>query len=263
MKHQARKRFGQNFLQDRQLIDQIISRINPQQSDAMIEIGPGLGALTEPLLARVSTLTVIEIDRDLVARLHNRTEQNLTIIEADALTVDWQELAAGRKLRIVGNLPYNIGTPLLLKLAKQADAVSDIHAMLQKEVVDRITAPSGSRAFGRLSVMMQACFDAHVLLDVPPEAFDPAPKVQSAVLRLSPLAKQPSQSQLASLETIARLAFANKRKTLRNNLKNYLSEAQIEQLEINPGARAETLSVPQFFALSRLLDGGDTPPGCL
>ena len=196
-----------------------------------------------------------------MARLQNRSEQNLSIIEADALQVDWQALANGRKLRIVGNLPYNIGTPLLLRLAKQADSLNDIHAMLQKEVVDRITATSGSRSFGRLSVMMQACFNARVLLDVPPEAFDPAPKVQSAVLRLTPLAKQPTHSQLSALEMIARLAFANKRKTLRNNLKKYITDVQFEQLEINPGARAETLSVQQFFALSALLDSDEAPSG--
>ncbi|MEE9334333.1 MAG: 16S rRNA (adenine(1518)-N(6)/adenine(1519)-N(6))-dimethyltransferase RsmA [Granulosicoccaceae bacterium] len=253
MRHQARKRFGQNFLQDQQLISEIISYINPQENDPLVEIGPGLGALTTPLLACLSKLSVVEIDRDLVARLQAKQAPGLTIIEADALQVDWRELAGDGRLRLVGNLPYNIGTPLLLKLAQQANVLIDVHAMLQKEVVDRITAKNGTRSFGRLSVMIQACFEVHTLLDVPPEAFDPPPKVQSAVIRMVPHAEQPSASELASLEAVARLAFANKRKTLRNNLKKYISDEQFSDVGIDPGARAETLGLPQFFTLAKLL----------
>lgn len=260
MKHQARKRFGQNFLQDQQLISQIISFINPQASDPIIEIGPGLGALTNPLLAAVDKLTVVEIDRDLVARLKAKNIESLTIIESDALQVDWQALAGNERIRLVGNLPYNIGTPLLLKLAHQADVIVDVHAMLQKEVVDRLTATTGTRSFGRLSVMIQACFNVTNLIDVPPEAFDPPPKVQSAVIRMVPHTKQPTATELASLEAVSRLAFANKRKTLRNNLKKHISDEQIAQLGIDPSARAETLGLPQFFALAEVLYNSNEAP---
>ena len=253
MSHQARKRFGQNFLHDQALIERIIAHINPSSDDHVVEVGPGLGAITFPLLDRLQRLNVIEIDRDLVARLQRKNLPNLIIHESDVLKVDWQQLADGRSIRVVGNLPYNIGTPLLLNLLDQRAHVQDIHAMLQKEVVDRLSANSGTRAFGRLSVMMQSCFEIEPLLDVPPESFNPPPKVQSAVVRLVPRADAPDAQTIVRLSDATRLAFANKRKTLRNNLKSILSVEQLQNADLDPQARAETLSLDQFLLLAKML----------
>ncbi len=235
------------------MIDRIVDAIGPARSDTLLEVGPGLGALTLPLLDRVDQLQVVEIDRDLIAKLQARQLTNLTIHEADVLSVNWPELANGHALRIVGNLPYNIGTPLLLNLLDVREHVADIHAMLQKEVVDRLSATVGTRAFGRLSVLMQSCFDIDHLFDVPPSAFTPAPKVQSAIVRLTPRANSPSAEQVQKLSQATRMAFANKRKTLRNNFKNTLSEEQLKSAGLNPQARAETLSLADFMLLAEML----------
>lgn len=253
MSHQPRKRFGQNFLHDQALIERIIGHINPNSDDHVVEVGPGLGAITFPLLDRLQHLHVIEIDRDLVARLQRKNLTNLTVHESDVLTVDWPQLADGKSIRVVGNLPYNIGTPLLLNLLEQRTHIRDIHAMLQKEVVDRLCAQSGMRVFGRLSVMMQSCFKIESLLDVPPESFNPPPKVQSAVVRLVPIAGAPDAKIIAKLSDATRLAFANKRKTLRNNLKSILTAEQLQTAGLDPQARAETLSLDQFLLLAKML----------
>lgn len=253
MNHQPRKRFGQNFLNDAQVISRIIESINPGTAQNMVEVGPGLGALTLPLLERVSELQVIEIDRDLIAKLQQRQLTNLVIHERDVLTVDWSSLAAEQHVRVVGNLPYNIGTPLLLKLLDAREHVQDVHVMLQKEVVDRLCAQTGTRAYGRLSVLMQSCFDIQALFDVPPEAFTPPPKVQSAVVRLTPLTQSPNAELIEKLSQATRLAFGNKRKTLRNNLKKTLSAESLSATGIDPQARAETLTLEQFLLIAKML----------
>jgi len=253
LNHQPRKRFGQNFLNDAQVIDRIIDLVNPAANDRLVEVGPGKGALTFPLLERIPALQVIEIDRDLVARLQARNIDKLVIHESDVLTVDWQALANGQTLRVVGNLPYNIGTPLLLKLLDARQHIQDIHVMLQKEVVDRLCANNGSRAYGRLSVMMQSCFDVQSMFEVAPSAFSPPPKVDSAVVRLTPLKSTPDADVIASLSLATRLAFANRRKTLRNNLKETISTQQLTNAGIDVKARAETLTLDQFLTIAKML----------
>jgi len=220
--HVARKRFGQNFLVDSGIISAIVSAINPQRSDAVVEIGPGLGAITEPLLQRVDHLHVVEIDRDLIARLKKQhSPERMTIHEGDALAFDFAII--GQRLRLVGNLPYNISTPLLFHLADYAETVYDMHFMLQKEVVERMVAEPGDADFGRLSVMLQYRFWMEWLIDVPPESFDPAPKVDSAVVRLIP--KPLSDLRAKSLDKLGKVvlqAFSQRRKMLRNTLKGTL-----------------------------------------
>lgn len=253
MNHQPRKRFGQNFLNDSHVIDRIVDAINPSSAQPVVEVGPGLGALTFPLLDRLQTLQVIEIDRDLIAKLKARNLDKLVIHESDVLKVDWATIANGQQLRVVGNLPYNIGTPLLLNLLDSREHVFDIHAMLQKEVVDRLCAKTGTRAYGRLSVLMQSCFEIQDLFEVPPSAFTPPPKVQSSVVRLKPLANTPSSDTVTKLSQATRLAFANKRKTMRNNMKEILSAEKLSAAGIDPQARAETLSLEQFLLLAEML----------
>jgi 16S rRNA (adenine1518-N6/adenine1519-N6)-dimethyltransferase len=282
MSHRARKRFGQNFLNDRGVIERIVDAVGEPDDTPLVEIGPGLAALTLPLLERHGCLNVIEVDRDLVAKLKSRNLPGLVVHEGDALEVDFVTLAqqldtrAGSrvgsraddrldpaKLRLVGNLPYNIGTPLILKLVRQQAAVRSLHVMLQLEVIERLTATPGNKHWGRLSVMTNAVFDITRLFDVPPEAFDPAPKVQSAVARLVPRESVPTQAQLDVLEKVARLAFANRRKTLRNNFKGILAPEALEQAGVNPGDRAERLELNQLQALAELLpvSASDTMPG--
>ncbi|MFK7857327.1 MAG: 16S rRNA (adenine(1518)-N(6)/adenine(1519)-N(6))-dimethyltransferase RsmA [Granulosicoccus sp.] len=250
MKHQARKRFGQNFLQDDSVITRMLCAMKPVSDDRVVEVGPGLAALTLPLLEYLDSLTVVEIDRDLIAKLHDRKLHNLTIHEGDVLEVDWKTMADGQPLRIVGNLPYNIGTPLLLELSTHHPVIRDVHVMLQKEVVNRLHAVAGTRAYGRLSVLMQSVFTITPLFAVPPEAFQPVPKVESAVVRLKTRPDALSVESLTALQAVTRLAFANKRKTLRNNFKGHLDEQQLTALQINPQARAETLSLDDFNRLA-------------
>ena len=224
--------------------------------DNVVEIGPGLGALTLPLLAQLKQLHVIEIDRDLIQRLEAKELEGLHIQSADVLKVDLQTLAMGNSLRVVGNLPYNIGTPLLLRLLDIHPMLRDVHVMLQKEVVDRLHATCGNRAFGRLSVMMQSVFNIEPLFTVPPTAFEPAPKIDSAVVRLTPLENPLSADDIKALERCTRIAFASKRKTLRNNMKGYLDDQSLEAIDINPQARAETLDINAFHRLSKRLSEG-------
>jgi len=252
--HRARKRFGQNFLVREDIIHRIVQSVNPKSGDSLVEIGPGLGALTDALMDGAGALQAIEIDRDLAARLRERGDARLTIHETDVLKVDFTALAKdAKRLRIVGNLPYNISTPLLLKLAHTHQSVEDIHVMLQAEVVDRMVATNSTRAFGRLSVILQSVFKIEQILSVPPNAFKPAPKVQSAVARLTPKESIPSAEVLRSLEVATRIAFGNKRKTLRNNFKNTLSDEQLQELDIDPSARAETLDLSAFHRLANAI----------
>ena len=256
-RHVARKRFGQNFLIDAQVIGGIVAAVAPQRDDLVVEIGPGLGALTEPLLQRFDHLHVVEIDRDIVARLRQRfPADRLSIHAGDALAFDFSSLAAARrKLRVVGNLPYNISTPLLFHLAQFADRVYDMHFMLQKEVVERMVAEPGSADYGRLSVMLQYRFVMDWLLDVPPESFDPAPKVDSAVVRLIPRAPgELAARDAARFAALVAAAFSQRRKMLRNTLKGSVDEALFARLGIAPTARAETLSVADYVRLANAVE---------
>jgi 16S rRNA (adenine1518-N6/adenine1519-N6)-dimethyltransferase len=261
MKHIPRKRFGQNFLVDQQVITDIVNAVGAQRQDCVVEIGPGLAALTGPLLGRLDRLHVVEIDRDIVARLQQRfSTAQLTIHQGDALAFDFGALAAelGGPLKIVGNLPYNISTPLLFHLASFADQVIDMHFMLQKEVVERMVAAPGDSENGRLSIMLQYRFEMEWLLDVPPESFDPPPKVDSAVVRLSPrlAADRPPELTVADEELFAKVvlaAFGQRRKMLRNTLKELASEEQLVQAGIAPTARAEDLGVLDYVRLTNLL----------
>ncbi|MCH2221637.1 MAG: 16S rRNA (adenine(1518)-N(6)/adenine(1519)-N(6))-dimethyltransferase RsmA [Dechloromonas sp.] len=251
--HVARKRFGQNFLVDSGIISAIVSAINPQRGDTVVEIGPGLGAITEPLLARVDHLHVVEIDRDLIARLKKQySSERMTIHEGDALAFDFARI--GANLLLVGYLPYNISTPLLFHLADYAENVYDMHFMLQKEVVERMVAEPGDADFGRLSVMLQYRFYMEWLIDVPPECFDPAPKVDSAVVRLIP--KPPAELNAKSLDKLSQVvlsAFSQRRKMLRNTLKGMLDDAGFAALGIDPTRRAEDIPVEGYVRIANYL----------
>ncbi len=253
MQHRARKRFGQNFLEDFHVIQHIIEAIAPKPADNLIEIGPGLGALTRPLLKQLNTLTAIEIDTDLHAHLRALpgAKGTLNLVCNDALKVNFGEF--GNTLRVVGNLPYNISTPLLFHLFKEASHIQDMHFMLQKEVVERLSAAPNTKAYGRLSIMTQAICNVESLFFVPPEAFNPAPKVESAVVRLTPHAKQLSQVYLASLERLLIQAFSMRRKTLSNTLKPLLNPEAFTMLEIDSKARPETLSVKKYIEIAKYI----------
>ena len=256
MSHQPRKRFGQNFLHDPQVIQRIIASIAPRPGEALVEIGPGQGAITLPLLRAAGRLTVVELDRDLVGPLaeHCRDAGELHILNQDALRMDFCALASGAPptaLRVVGNLPYNISTPILFHLLDQARCIRDMHFMLQKEVVERMAAAPGTQAYGRLSVMIQYRCRVEPLFHIGPGAFRPAPRVDSAFVRLLPL-EQPAvrvadETRFAEL---VRRAFAQRRKTLRNALRGLVDEAGFGAAGVNPMARGETLSLEQFAALS-------------
>lgn len=257
MAHIPRKRFGQNFLHDHRIIYNIISSIQARPGEHWVEIGPGQGALTEPLLKEGVRLDVVELDRDLVALLKEKFKQHdrLHIHSADALKFDFASLADdSRKLRVIGNLPYNISTPLMFHLLDNASCIQDMHFMLQKEVVDRICAAPGSKKYGRLSVMMQYYCATELLFDVPPESFDPAPQVTSAIVRLIPHQQPPVEvNDVAKLNKVVTQAFSQRRKTLRNSLKTLIAEQDIEALNIDPTLRAETISLSDFAKLSNLL----------
>lgn len=264
--HAPRKRFGQNFLHDTNIIAQIVTSIRLDKADNLLEIGPGLGALTEPLLAEVDGMTVIELDRDLAAQLKINIGANshpdFTIINDNAMHIDYRALAeqVGKgAFRVVGNLPYNISTPILFRLLEFSDVIKDMHFMLQKEVVDRITAEPATKEYGRLSVIMQYYCQSEYLLTVPKGAFNPPPKVTSAVFRLIPYAIKPITARDEKVfELVVREAFNHRRKTLRaifkaNALLPTLDEADFEAVGINPQARPETLSVSEFVALADLI----------
>jgi len=257
MAHIPRKRFGQNFLHDHTIIYNIISSIQAKPSQHWVEIGPGQGALTEPLLNEGVRLEVVELDRDLVVLLREKFRQypNLQIHSADALRFDFSSLAeGGGKLRIIGNLPYNISTPLMFHLLDNAYCIDDMHFMLQKEVVDRICAVPGSKKYGRLSVMMQYYCATELLFDVPPESFDPAPQVMSAIVRLVPHLQPPvAVNDISKLNRVVTQAFSQRRKTLRNSLKKMIPEEEIVALGIDPTLRAESISLAEFAQLSNLL----------
>ena len=252
MRHQARKRFGQHFLADLGVIDDIVAAIDPKPGEALIEIGPGLGALTLPLLERCKQLTVIELDRDLAARLRKNTA--LEVIEADVLKVDFAALAQERKLRIVGNLPYNISTPILFHLLPAAAAVIDQHFMLQREVVARMAAAPGNKDYGRLSVMLQWRYHVEALFDVPPEAFEPPPRVVSAIVRMLPW-PQPAPLDASLLEELVRVAFSQRRKLLRHTLGRWLAERAFGGA-FNVQRRAEQVPVAEYVALAQAVGSG-------
>lgn len=260
-KHIARKRFGQNFLHDKNIIERIIASISPVADQHIVEIGPGKGALTEHLIHSCGKLDVIELDRDLLPILETRFSgySHFKIHNADALKFDYQQLLepseTHTKLRLVGNLPYNISTPLIFHLLDNIELIQDMYFMLQKEVVDRLTASAGTKAYGRLSILVQYLCMAQQLFIVPPGAFSPQPKVDSAIVQLIPRSRiddnaRLNNASLAQLSFIAKAAFSQRRKTLRNNLKNILSNEQIEQCDIDPGRRAETLEISEFVALT-------------
>jgi 16S rRNA (adenine1518-N6/adenine1519-N6)-dimethyltransferase len=251
--HQARKRFGQNFLVDLAVVDSIVRAIAPKRDDVMIEIGPGLSALTAPLLDQLEKLTAIEIDRDLAARLRQRFAiERLTVVEADALQVDFTQF--GQALRIVGNLPYNISSPLLFALVDCADQVHDQHFMLQREVVDRMVAQPGGSDYSRLSVMLQYRYQIHKLFDVAPEAFDPPPRVTSAIVRMIPLGAERLQALDEKLfATVVQRAFSQRRKMLRGVLGEWMAIIPWEALGVLPTWRAEQVSVAGFVGMTDAL----------
>ncbi|ESS73033.1 ribosomal RNA small subunit methyltransferase A [Methyloglobulus morosus KoM1] len=255
--HYARKRFGQNFLHDHSVIANILANLQIKSDEHWVEIGPGQGALTAPLLDKNITLDVVELDRDLVGLLRTKFKDkpNLTIHSADALKFEFAKLAKpDEKLHIVGNLPYNISTPLLFHLLDNAGSIAAMYFMLQKEVVDRICAVPGSKKYGRLSVMMQYHCTAECLFDVYPESFDPAPKVMSAIIKLIPHPTPPVLvNDKAVFKQLVTQAFSQRRKTLRNSLKTLVSEKGFVSLGIDPNARAETISLLDFANLSNAL----------
>ena len=254
--NRPRKRFGQHFLHDQNVIARIIDAVNPRMDDQLIEIGPGRGALTLPLLERVRQLEVIEIDRDLTAWWQQQNKPNLILHAVDALKVDFCALQKQpvHKLRIVGNLPYNISTPILFHLLRYRACIADMHFMLQKEVVDRMGAGPGSKDYGRLSVMLQFYCTVEPLFDVRPGSFTPPPKVDSRIVRLIPHTQQPADVDEACLQQLVTQAFSQRRKTLRNSLKQWFSSEQLQALEIDPGERPEQLALADFIKLARKND---------
>ncbi|MDO8787515.1 MAG: 16S rRNA (adenine(1518)-N(6)/adenine(1519)-N(6))-dimethyltransferase RsmA [Sulfuritalea sp.] len=255
--HSTRRRFGQNFLVSPGVIHKIVDAIAPRAGETVVEIGPGLGAITEPLLARIEHLHVVEIDRDLITRLSNRfPPERLTIHEGDALEFDFGALKGSGPLKIVGNLPYNISSPLLFHLVPYAPLVHDMHFMLQKEVVDRMVAAPGSKDFGRLSVMLQYHYHMERLFIVPPGSFNPPPKVDSAIVRMIPRivgAGETAAKDPALFARVVTAAFSQRRKMLRNTLRDFINEADLTALGITPTARAEDIAVADYVRLANTL----------
>ena len=255
--HKARKRFGQNFLIDHGIIREIVRSVHPHKDDVIVEIGPGKGAITELLADACDNLNVIELDRDLVPWLKVKFEKhpNFQLFQADALQFDFAQLLKNdRPLRIVGNLPYNISTPLIFHLLGYANKVRDMHFMLQKEVVKRMAAQPGESAYGRLGIMVQYYCAVEDLFDVPPTSFDPAPKVDSAIVRLTPYAQLPYvATHIKTLETLVNVAFQQRRKTLRNSLKQLLTGEQMENLTLDLSLRPEEISLREYVAMSNVL----------
>jgi 16S rRNA (adenine1518-N6/adenine1519-N6)-dimethyltransferase len=255
--HRPRKRFGQHFLHDAAVIERMVAAIAPHAGETLVEIGPGLGALTLPLLNRVGHLHVVELDRDIIPRLVAlcRDAGELLVHEADALRFDFSSLAPkGDRLRVVGNLPYNISTPLIFHLLKSVQVIADMHFLLQKEVVDRLVAEPGGRDYGRLSIMVQYRCRAEALFRVGPGAFSPPPRVDSAYVRLTPWATLPFPARDEALfASLVNQAFTQRRKTLRNAVRGFADEQVLESAGIDPRARAETLGVAQFVALANLI----------
>jgi 16S rRNA (adenine1518-N6/adenine1519-N6)-dimethyltransferase len=250
--HRARKRFGQNFLVSPTIIQSLISAIAPKNADSILEIGPGLGALTKPLLTKIDRLEVVELDRDLIEQLEQLNSKDKTVIvhQHDALKFDFS--CPGKPRRIVGNLPYNISTPLIFHLLDQLPSIIDMHFMLQKEVVDRICAPSGSRNFGRLSAMVQSKCITQPLIDVPPESFSPAPKVTSAFVRLTPHKQRFVPAELeTAFKTIVQQCFSQPRKTLTNNLREIISSDEITSIGIEPSIRPQQLTLDNLLTLAK------------
>jgi 16S rRNA (adenine1518-N6/adenine1519-N6)-dimethyltransferase len=253
MKHVAKKRFGQNFLTDQSVIDSLVSAISPKADDLMVEIGPGLGALTKPLLQKLDMLHVVEVDRDIIAWMQKEYAKNsITIHNSDALKFDFSAL--GEHIRVVGNLPYNISTPILFHLLDNVKVITDMHFMLQKEVVERMVAAPSTAAYGRLSVMLQYRLQMEYLFTVPPEAFEPAPKVESAFVRCVPHASLPyiANDEILFAKVVT-AAFGQRRKTLRNTLKGLLDDEGFSALNIDSQLRAENLSVADFIAIANHL----------
>jgi 16S rRNA (adenine1518-N6/adenine1519-N6)-dimethyltransferase len=254
--HAHKKQLGQHFLHDEGIIERIVRAVDPRAGDHLVEIGPGQGAITIPLLRRIGAMTVIEFDRDLLAHLRaiGGVDQTLAVIHADVLNVDFTALADGGLLRLVGNLPYNISSPILFHALDHAASIRDMHFMLQKEVVDRMAATPGGKVYGRLSVMLQACCEVIPLFDVPPTAFRPPPKVDSAVVRLLPRAAESiGIDDRALFGRVVRDAFGQRRKTLRNALSALCDDSDFDATGVRPGARAEELAVRQFVALANHL----------
>ncbi len=257
--HRARKRFGQHFLHERGVIENIIAAIAPSPGERLVEIGPGLGAITLPLLDRIGELDAVEIDRDAIRHLRDQAASRgtLKIHEADVLDFDFAQLAGEERIRLVGNLPYNISTPLLFRLIEQRELFIDMHFMLQKEVVERMAAQARDEAYGRLSVMLAPWLKVQPLFDIGPGAFKPPPRVDSTFVRLIPHAQPPFElGDLRKFSSIVAAAFSQRRKTLRNSLKSLLSEAAICAAGVDPGARAETISPAGFAALAEQLADG-------
>lgn len=259
--HQARKRFGQHFLTDESVTEAIVRAIGPARGDVIVEIGPGLSALTQPLLRQIDHLNVVEIDRDLAARLRQQhPPERLNVVEADALTVDFRQFGQGA--RIVGNLPYNISSPILFHLMDAAEGVRDQHFMLQREVIDRMVAQPGTSDFGRLSVMLQSRYEMDKLFDVAPEAFSPPPRVVSAVVRMVPLGPdRPRPYSDGAFAHVVTRAFSQRRKMLRRSLADWAPNIPWDALDIAPTARAEDIDVKRYIALTDALGRQGLIPG--